>query len=409
MDHPPAYSEFSNQEKPPVHWVLPNGEWVGIWGEEWGDLMGAEIMKADPEIEFEVWQPDLRADKVYSHTFDGGLKHLHFPAQEKYFWYGLKRHNYISSNQLINLIKSNLSEITILHLPFPHFPLVKSVINHFKNEKIVVTCLGDLHLPLNRLGKFSLNVLSKFYLFREHFILKKILAHVNSFTLINHKFLKDFSKVYPGPYSIVPMGIDTEYWTKKDKAACRKALNLPKDRIILFSSSRLIQLKQVDKLISILNRISLTHDFVYVVSGHGTREYEQYLRTLAQPLIEKKQILFTGYVSNEELLDYYNAADLFILTSLTEGSPVGVQKAFACGVPVISTNVGYTAELMQEHNVGIVLEKSDYEQWEKQLSLSFSGKFPLPFDRTMAEKEFSWPNVANKFIQVFKNCQGEQP
>ena len=102
-------------------------------------------------------------------------------------------------------------------------------------------------------------------------------------------------------------------------------------------------------------------------------------------------------------MDYYNAADVFIHTSLSEGSPVGVEKAFACGTPVLSTDVGYTAELMKEYNAGEIIPRTNYNLWEKKLIDIFMGTLPKPFDIELIIKHFSWPNVARSFIAVFNN------
>jgi glycosyltransferase involved in cell wall biosynthesis len=403
MDHPPVYTEFSNKEKPEVHWNLSGGKWVGFLGIYWGDYLGKEIIKVDPEITFEVWQPDLRADKVYSHTFNGGWTHLLFPAEEISYWYGIKKQKYLASDSLIELLGKSITCDTILHLPFPDSPMIQSVIRKFKDIRIVCLCLGDLPLPSLRFLKLNKNFLSKINLVREHFIIKELMFDVNAFTVINNNYITQFKKLYSGPFSIIPMGVDLNYWHPKDKAVCRTTLNLPQNKTILFSSSRLNSLKQVEKLIHILNKLSSKYDFLFVVSGHGTRSYEDYLIRQAQPMVEGKQILFTGYVLEEELLDYYNAADVFILTSLSEGSPVAVQKAFACGVPVLSTNVGYTAELMQEHHAGVIMPKTDYDQWEKNLINILEGNLPEPFDPALVIRYFSWPKVAQQFIDVFRS------
>ncbi len=199
------------------------------------------------------------------------------------------------------------------------------------------------------------------------------------------------------------MGVDFNRWIKKDKKSCRRKLNLPIDKMIFFSSSRLNALKQVDKFIQVLNKFAGEYDFLYLVSGHGKREYESFLQQQASPLILKNQIKFIGYVSEEELLDYYNASDLFVLTSLSEGSPVGVQKAFACGTPVFTTNVGYTAELLEKYNEGLVCEKNNYDEWGKKIKEILIGEMPKPFDIMRAKEYFDWQNIGNQFLNLFKS------
>ena len=294
MDHIPAYAEFSNKIKPQINWELGEGNWIGIWGDEWGDLLGFEILKADTEICFEVWQPDIRATKLYRHEFPGGLVHIQFPAKEVSGWSGAKKIKYLVCDSLTELLDKNITPKTILQIPFPSTPFIQIVIRKFINRKIVCTCLGDLPIPSLQFWNLNKNLLSKIRLIKSHFILKDLLQFVNAFTITNHNYLSAFKKIYNGPYTVIPMGIDTTFWSKKDKSKCRQYLNLPINKTILFSSSRLNAPKQVDKLIQILNRLSEEHEFLLVVSGHGTRDYEEYLAKQSQPLVNRNQILFTG-------------------------------------------------------------------------------------------------------------------
>ena len=61
MPHGPAY-EFAPGERPDVAWPRPDGSWVGFWRREWPDLLGASVLRAGAAYDWEVWQPDLRAD-----------------------------------------------------------------------------------------------------------------------------------------------------------------------------------------------------------------------------------------------------------------------------------------------------------------------------------------------------------
>ena len=83
MNHPPTYEEHANKPRPSINWDTPINGWVGIWGYDWSDQLASEILKVTNEFEHETWQPDLRADKIYSHTFENGLTQRMFPAVEK--------------------------------------------------------------------------------------------------------------------------------------------------------------------------------------------------------------------------------------------------------------------------------------------------------------------------------------
>ena len=400
MNHPPDYESYANKPRPPVNWDTPEGSWVGIWGYDWADLLGKNIMLQDPRIRYEVWQPELRARKIYSHTFEEGWTHKQFPAQTKTFYNGLKKSEYIISPQLPDLIENSLDGETMFILPMPNSFLIRAVIERFKDRKILCNCLGDLTLPLLHFWKFKKNIFSKINSIHNHFAYKRVLPYIDGVSLINHNRLEKFQTLYDGRLWIVPMGVDFDFWKPLDKIKCRGLLNLPEDKMILFSASRLNDLKQVAKTIDILNKLSGQFDFLYIVSGHGTRDYEDYLRAKAEPLLQKDMIRFTGYVTDDDLLNYYNASDVFLLTSLSEGSPVSVQKAFACDVPVFSTNVGYTAELMQKYHVGTIVPRTDYASWEVSLEGILHGNIPEIYGREKASTVFSWPNVAQKFIHI---------
>ena len=90
VNHPPAYEGHRGRPRPEINWDLPNGSWVGIWGYEWHNIIGNHVLKVANDINYEVWQPDLRADKIYQHTFENGLVHKLFPAIQIKFRHGFK-------------------------------------------------------------------------------------------------------------------------------------------------------------------------------------------------------------------------------------------------------------------------------------------------------------------------------
>jgi glycosyltransferase involved in cell wall biosynthesis len=65
---------------------------------------------------------------------------------------------------------------------------------------------------------------------------------------------------------------------------------------------------------------------------------------------------FPGYTNQLDLYDFYcgNPMDVFVNTSLSEGTPVSIMEAVSCGIPVIATAVGGNTEIVTSQN-GILL------------------------------------------------------
>lgn len=72
-----------------------------------------------------------------------------------------------------------------------------------------------------------------------------------------------------------------------------------------------------------------------------------------------KQVKFTGFVKNQEVLNWYkeNPATVFVNLSASEGVPVAIMEAISMGLPVIATDVGGTREIVENGKNGYLLDK----------------------------------------------------
>tara|TARA_B100000575_G_scaffold27000_1_gene18210 strand:- start:17653 stop:18582 length:930 start_codon:yes stop_codon:yes gene_type:complete len=80
---------------------------------------------------------------------------------------------------------------------------------------------------------------------------------------------------------------------------------------------------------------------------------------------KKIKLNILSKVKQNELVHYYNAADLLLLTSLTEGSPNVVKEAIACNCPVVSTDVGDVKEIVGDIENCYVTGFSTNQVWSK--------------------------------------------
>ena len=168
----------------------------------------------------------------------------------------------------------------------------------------------------------------------------------------------------------------------------------------------MVDLKQIDKLIEIFNKLDEQYHFRLLIAGNGSPEYEKYLFRIAEKLINKNKLEFLGYVKGNDLLKLYQASDLFISSSTKEGGPVSVMNAVACEVPVLCTRVGGVDDIMAEYNAGILVNPFDYKQWEKELIAVMEGKEVKILDREIARQYFHWPNIARRFVDIYRKLEG---
>lgn len=70
-----------------------------------------------------------------------------------------------------------------------------------------------------------------------------------------------------------------------------------------------------------------------------------------------KHIIFVGYKTADEVATHMNQSDVFLLLSHFEGMPVVLLEALSCGLPVITTNVGETKNMVQS-NMGVILKNN---------------------------------------------------
>jgi colanic acid/amylovoran biosynthesis glycosyltransferase len=88
---------------------------------------------------------------------------------------------------------------------------------------------------------------------------------------------------------------------------------------------------------------------------------EQSLSQYAENLGISRQVNFTGAVDQDHILDYYKAADMFVLPSFAEGLPVVLMEAMAMEIPCITTAITGIPELIRNWQEGLLVAASDRE------------------------------------------------
>ena len=173
---------------------------------------------------------------------------------------------------------------------------------------------------------------------------------------------------------VVRNGVDTEAFYYKGLAESREKLALPTDQKIVLGVGALIHRKGFDVVIKALKKIilqlNLDNTHFYILGSEGAEgDYRKELKQLVEQQGLMEHVHFVGAVPNDQLVDWYNAADVFCLSSRGEGSPNVLTEALASGCPAVATRVGSVPEIMEsEDNLGYVVEVDDIEDTISKLS-----------------------------------------
>jgi glycosyltransferase EpsD len=79
------------------------------------------------------------------------------------------------------------------------------------------------------------------------------------------------------------------------------------------------------------------------------------------------KIDFRGKVSHEDIAEYYQRSDIFILPSIMEGLSNAIMEAMACGLPIIATDVGGNSELVVDGKGGLLVSPKNVEELYKAI------------------------------------------
>ena len=142
-------------------------------------------------------------------------------------------------------------------------------------------------------------------------------------------------------------GTDVERFTPaQNRADVRRALGLPVDRTLLLSVRRLAPRMGLDNLIKAMPAIIARRpDALLLIGGKGPER--ERLQQLVDQNGLQNHVRLLGFIPDEQLSAYYQAANLFVLPTLAlEGFGLVTTEALASGVPVIGTPVGATPEIL---------------------------------------------------------------
>lgn len=213
-------------------------------------------------------------------------------------------------------------------------------------------------------------------------------------------------KFSPGPYKIIPIGIDLQRFRP---GVPRISRFKDKKTNILFVG-RLDKRKGVDYLLKThqrLNQQTLNIRLIIVGDGPQKRKARDYVRD------EKlKNVVFAGYISQGDLPSYYATGDIFC-SPATHGESFGVVllEAMSAGLPVVAfDNPGYRS-LFPDFARGFLVPNKNVSALTQALLILATNprlRRELSQKNRRYAKRFSWVRVGNEILKFYRTCKTKQ-
>jgi glycosyltransferase involved in cell wall biosynthesis len=208
--------------------------------------------------------------------------------------------------------------------------------------------------------------------------------------------------VDPALVVVIPPGVDHERFSIGDANLARERLDLPRDAFVVAAARRLDGRMGLDSLLAAWDVVSeKQRNAVLVIAGDGIERgaLERQRLQLARP----ESVRFLGRVSDDELVQLYQAADCSVVpTRSLEGFGLVVLESLACGTPAIVTNVGGLPEAVEELDPSLVIEPEDPEALAARILAAARGDVPSRIACRAHAQRFNWADVARRHIALYE-------
>lgn len=160
----------------------------------------------------------------------------------------------------------------------------------------------------------------------------------------------------------------------------------------------------VDCVLRAFARIQTAHpDARLTVAGAGSQL--AFLQTLANQL-GLQNTVFTGRVEPENSFKQYDEADVYLNGSRIDNQPLSILEAFACGIPVVTTNAGGITDMVTDMVSGYVVQKDDYESMaSKALAALQKPHDTAQITRRAFEEcqKYTWQSVGEQWNVLYRS------
>lgn len=190
---------------------------------------------------------------------------------------------------------------------------------------------------------------------------------------------------------VLPNGVDQTLFYPLDKQFAREKLKFDNRSIIGCFIGAFSERKGVNRVIQ---AAQLVPQVRLILLGKGDN------------LLQSDQIIYSGNVPHEKIADFLRASDFFILPTLAEGCCNAIVEALACGIPIVSSDLPFNNDLLNEYNSILVNPENieDIANGIRKVTENKELREQMAFHAAQTGKELSISKRIEKIISFIEGC-----
>ena len=152
---------------------------------------------------------------------------------------------------------------------------------------------------------------------------------------------------------VLPNAVNNKLFRRIDRLECRQKLGLPRNAFIVSFVGAFIERKGANRVSAAISRLKgLPVYSIFIGKGKVTPTCDN--------------IVFMGALCHEQIPEYLCASDLFVLPTLKEGCCNAIVEALSCGLPVISSNLSFNWDVLDQTN-SIMIDPNNIDELAKAI------------------------------------------
>lgn len=186
------------------------------------------------------------------------------------------------------------------------------------------------------------------------------------------------------PMKRIFTGIDLKNFYPNNTNSCREKIGIPKNIKLVGYFGRIIKEKGLNKLVKAISKIDGCH-LMLIGSGYDGDDYENSLNKLIDSLGIRHRIYRFESIKQDNLVDYYNCLDAFVLSSQTtrfwkEQYGLVLAEAMACHVPIVGSSSGAIPEVLNGYPKHLIFKEDSVDDLVNKINKVMDLEFPKNFD-----------------------------